>query len=48
MTLQTRVDDLSTSVDKLNISGRRSPEYTMDGEDVVFMPKVSIHLLSNP
>jgi len=39
MTLPTRADDLSTSVDKLNISGRRSPEYTMDGEDVVFMPK---------
>jgi len=41
MASQTTVDNLRTGVDQLDISGRRSPEYTVDGDDVVFMPKVS-------
>lgn len=45
MVSQTTVDTLSTGVDQLNISGRRSPEYMMDGNNVVFMPKVSIRKL---
>jgi len=45
MVSQTTVDTLSTGVDQLDISGRRSPEYTMDGNNVVFMPKVSIRKL---
>jgi len=42
MTSQYTVDTLSVGVGQLDISGRRSSEYTMDGNDVIFMPKVSI------
>ena len=42
MTSQTTVDALSTGVGQLDISGRHSPEYITNGNDVIFTPKVSI------
>ena len=41
MASKTTVDALNAGVGQLDISGRRSPAYMMDGNDVIFMPKVS-------
>lgn len=48
MSSQTTVDNLSTRVDQLDISGRRSPEFTYNDGKLIFMPKVSIHKPSGP
>lgn len=48
MSSQTTVDNLSTRVDQLDISGRRSPEFTHSNGKLIFSPKVSIHKLSEP
>jgi len=47
MAPETTVDNLCTDVGQLDVSGRRSPEYTVDGDDIVFMPKVSLRVLVN-